>query len=173
MDNTKFLQELYAELADIERQQQDKTLSHSDQQLLDQAWEDVTNRIDELEAVDDENDAMNDWHDAARYLEEEDDVRPPTPIPPKPMMIAPPPPLLQGMTGIPPSIIIPKPTCRPTMAPPPPKASDDMCDCESDRMCDHCQDRLNQEEDARVGCRFCSGCYYCQDGYGYDGMDET
>lgn len=42
---------LLSELADIERQQEDRTLPHSDQQLLDQAWEDVTNQIDELEAI--------------------------------------------------------------------------------------------------------------------------
>jgi phage gp36-like protein len=47
MEKTPRLQELLTELADIEKQRQDKTLPHSDQQLLDQAWNDIQNQIDD------------------------------------------------------------------------------------------------------------------------------
>jgi hypothetical protein len=47
MENTLRLQELLTELADIDKQRQDETLPHSDQQLLDQAWNDIQNRIEE------------------------------------------------------------------------------------------------------------------------------
>ena len=43
--------ELLEELAEIERQQEDTTLSHSDQQLLDQAWEELDSEIDRLEEM--------------------------------------------------------------------------------------------------------------------------
>ena len=36
---------LLTEVAELEKQQQDKTLPHSDQQLLDQAWEDLQDQI--------------------------------------------------------------------------------------------------------------------------------
>jgi hypothetical protein len=42
-------QDLLQELADIEREQHDTTLSHSDQQVLDQAWEDCMQRMEETE----------------------------------------------------------------------------------------------------------------------------
>lgn len=43
--------ELMEELADVEQQQEDKTLPHSDQQLLDQAWEDLTDQIAYLQEI--------------------------------------------------------------------------------------------------------------------------
>ena len=94
ISNMRELRDLYAELADIERQQEDKTLPHSDQQLLDQAWEEVTNHIDELEEMiaSEHREDEDQWRDAAAYLEEEDDSRPPTPRPAEPVRIAPPPP---------------------------------------------------------------------------------
>lgn len=65
------LQELFAELADIERQLENKNLSHSDQQLLDQAWEDVNRQIEELDDLlaaqvqDAEDAARAEWDDDA------------------------------------------------------------------------------------------------------------
>ena len=63
--------QLLEQLADIERQQQDPTLSHSDQQLLDQAWEELNDRLDELDDILDT--ATVEWRDATEYLEEDDD----------------------------------------------------------------------------------------------------
>lgn len=62
---------LLQQLADIERQQQDTTLSHSDQQLLDQAWDDINDRLEQLDDILDAETV--EWQDAAEYLEEEDD----------------------------------------------------------------------------------------------------
>lgn len=61
------LAELRMDLLEIERQQNDVTLSHSDQQLLDQAWEDLTTQIEELEQ------SLLTWHDATQYLEDEEE----------------------------------------------------------------------------------------------------
>ena len=67
------LEELHALLADIEAQMNDTTLPHSDQQLLDQAWEAYTNEIEEIEAITDAETA--EWRDAESYFDsEEDDV---------------------------------------------------------------------------------------------------
>lgn len=91
ISNQRLLRTLHSELADIERQQEDRTLSHSDQHLLDQAWEDVSNHIDELEdIIASEYKEDEDWRDARVALEEES--RPPTPRPASPVRIAPPPP---------------------------------------------------------------------------------
>jgi hypothetical protein len=51
MDMHNQLDELLEELADVEKQQEDKTLSHSDQQLLDQAWEDLNDQIAYLQEI--------------------------------------------------------------------------------------------------------------------------
>ena len=40
------MEHLIEQLADIERQMDDATLSHSDQQLLDQAWDDIMEQIE-------------------------------------------------------------------------------------------------------------------------------
>ena len=45
------IHELLEELVDIERQLQDKTLSHSDQELLEQAWETYDDEIATLEEI--------------------------------------------------------------------------------------------------------------------------
>lgn len=197
-DQQNLLEKLLSELADIERQQQDDTLSHSDQQMLDQAWEDVTNKIDELEEilrVAEEEEAVN-WQDAAAYLES--DSRPRTPVAveaewfdpelPRVMTIAPPPPpVLRSITfyGVPPlsetrrppPIEIPQYT-GPTGCPPPPRpAGVSICNCDSDGQCGYCEEeeleRWNNMVDDREGCARCSGCAYCQDGGGYDGADEV
>lgn len=170
---TTLYRALLAELADIERQQQDDTLPHSDQHILDQAWEDVTNRIDELEemlecALPEEED----WRDARVVLD-----RPPTPRPSSPLRIAPPPPPAR-----PPVISIPK-GMSVTFAPPPPRpAGNTICNCDSDGECVYCEEeRLKEEElerwnnmvDDREGCASCSGCAYCRDEDRYDGADEV
>jgi hypothetical protein len=205
-DQHNLLEKLHSELADIERQQQDLTLPHSDQQLLDQAWEDVTNKIDELEEilrVAEEYEEVE-WRDAAEYLESEsEDSRPPTPRPTEPLRFAPPPPSITLESGInsrgeivarvpggpwrpvgvpmlsetrrPPPIEIPSYT-GPTGCPPPPRPGGvSICNCDGDGMCAYCEEeqlqQWNSAEDDRVGCRYCSGCMYCQDSR-YDGADE-
>jgi acyl-CoA thioesterase len=62
---------LLQQLADIERQQQDPTLSHSDQQLLDQAWDDINEQLDHLDDILDAS--TIEWQDATEYIEEEED----------------------------------------------------------------------------------------------------
>jgi hypothetical protein len=188
-DQQNLLEKLLSELADIERQQQDDTLSHSDQHLLDQAWEDVTNQIDELEEIlrvaEEYEEA--EWQDAAHYLESEsEDSHPTTPVAAEPLRFAPsPPPVLRSLafhgvpplsaTRRPPPIEIPQYT-GPTGCPPPPRPGGvSICNCDADGMCAYCEEeqlqRWNNMEDDRVGCRYCSGCMYCQDDR-YDGSDE-
>ena len=201
-DQQNLLEKLLSDLADIERQQEDPYLPHSDQQLLDQAWEDVSNKIDELEEILRVAEEIDDvhWQDAAEYLEsEDDDSRPPTPIPAAPLRFAPPPPPISFAPGDrmypppvprtmtnhgvphlsetrrPPPIEIPH-YAGPTGCPPPPRpAGVSICNCDSDGMCAYCEEeqlqRWNNMEDDRVGCRYCSGCMYCQDSR-YDGADE-
>jgi hypothetical protein len=187
-------QTLLAQLADIERQLQDTTLSHSDQQLLDQAWEDVNNRLDELEILFETQEESGDWRDAAAYLDSEsEDSRPATPVPAEPVRFAPPPPprsvtmqsglnrrgeIVSRLPGepwrvVPPPIGIPVST-GPTGCPPPPRpAGVPVCNCDSDGQCAYCEEeRWNTLVDDRDGCARCSGCHYCQ-GYGYDGADEV
>ena len=111
-DQRNLLEKLHAELADIELQQQDRTLPHSDQQLLDQAWEDVSNKIDELEEILQiaEEYEEDQWRDAAEYLESEsEDSRPPTPRPREPLRFAPPPPPISFAPGDP---MYPPPVAR-------------------------------------------------------------
>lgn len=162
---------LLSELADIERQQEDRTLPHSDQQLLDQAWEDVTNQIDELEAIVEEPEE-EDWRDARAVL---DDSRPGTPVPAEPVRFAPAPP---PTTRRPVPISIPMWSGSPSLAPPPPRpAGVRICNCDSDGQCIYCEEeeleRWNNMVDDREGCEHCSGCMYCQEGGGYDGADEV
>jgi hypothetical protein len=188
-------QTLLAELADIERQQQNLDLSHSDQQLLDQAWEDVTNRLDELETIYEEN---VDWRDAAVYLDsEEEDSRPPTPVPIRPSITMEsginrrgeivarlpgeawvPVPTLSSTWSPPPPIEIPMIGSLQTTAPPPPRpAGVRICNCDSDGQCAYCEEeeleRWNNMVDDRPGCERCAGCVYCREGGGYDGADEV
>ena len=173
--NTTLYRSLLAELAEIERQQQDPTLSHSDQHLLDQAWEDVTNQLDELETIVEEP-IEEDWRDARAVLEEEDS-RPATPVPREPVRIAPPPPPLSA-TRRPDPIAIPMWAGSPSMAPPPPRpAGVTICNCDSDGQCAYCEEeeleRWNNMVDDRPGCEHCAGCVYCREGGGYDGADEV
>jgi hypothetical protein len=104
------LETLYDALADIERQQQDQTLSHSDQQLLDQAWEEISNQIDELDGVEAEchtckktmtEDDMESWacdDDAVDWRRPQcDGCRA---VPAEPVRFAPPPPSVTLETGI-------------------------------------------------------------------------
>lgn len=155
-------QDLQAQLDEIERQQEDKTLPHSDQQMLDQAWDDIMRQIEEL--------------------------RPGTPIPEEPVRIAPPPPKSVTLqTGISRSgkLMTKLPDGRWVEAPPlpsaaPPADTARICNCDSDGECGYCeeerlaeeeQERINAWVDDREGCERCHGCHYCQDPR-YDGSDE-
>ena len=175
-------QTLIAELAAIERQQQDLTLSPLDQQLLDQAWEDVTDQLNEI-------DTITEWRDAREYLEEEGnwlDSAPDTPPPPSPIRFAPspppitfgpgdpfyPPPVARSVSfhGIPPLSATRQeppanpPPVEPFEEPPPPPAPYYPSDEEVAEW--------NNIVDDREGCMYCPGCHYCT-GYGYDGNDEV
>lgn len=164
-------QTLIAELAAIERQQQDLTLSPLDQQLLDQAWEDVTDQLDEIDTI-----TEVDWRDAREVIDELDDWEysaPETPPPPSPIRFAPsPPPITFGpgdpfypppvertvsFAGIPPSD-------GAFLEPPAPPAPFYPSDEEVAEW--------NNIVDDREGCMYCPGCHYCT-GYGYDGNDEV
>jgi len=197
--NSPRLAALYEELADIERQLQDTTLSHSDQQRLDHVWEEVSQRIDDLEDM--MSATTEEWRDAAEFLEEaEEDSHP---MIQEPVRFAPSPPsrsvTLQSamgrdgrvMTRVPggrwtpaslPSFAPPPPIeipvgVGPTGCPPPPRPGGvPICNCDSDGRCLYCEEeeleRWNRMDDDRDGCAQCSGCAYCQ-GYGYDGSDEV
>lgn len=157
---------LLAELAAIERQQQDLTLSPLDQRLLDQAWEDINDQLNELDTLED-----LEWRDAREVIEE-DERRTPTPPAPSPIRFAPsPPPLffppgahLPPPPGVPPLSAtrqqVPIPDDWRAIDPPLTPGFDD------DEI-----SRWNAIEDDREGCARCPGCHYCT-GYGYDGADE-
>ena len=49
MERINSYQDLLEELASIERQLEDKTLPHSDQELLTQAWDYINDQIDNFE----------------------------------------------------------------------------------------------------------------------------
>ncbi len=51
MDIRQEMDELLKQLADIEEKMEETTLSHSDQQLLDQAWEDLYDQIAMLQVA--------------------------------------------------------------------------------------------------------------------------
>lgn len=152
-------QDLLEQLADIERQQQDKTMSHSDQQLLDQAWEDITNQIDDLEEIFDMQNKADeaDWRDALTFFEEEDEtdwtpqpsVSAPARLKVKTVTFAPPPPRGAGADE------------------PRPKSPEVLMPSEEELA------ELNAWEDNRAGCDHCAGCTYCFEGAGYDGTDEV
>jgi hypothetical protein len=143
-----YYESLQAELNEIELQQQDTTLPHSDQQMLDQAWEEIQEKIEELEEM----------------LE--------------PVRIAPPPPKMGDSRGIlmltpdgrwvqaPPLPIRPVRVCN--------CDSDGECVyCEEERLAEEEQERVNAWVDDREDCSRCAGCYYCMDGPSYDGADEV
>lgn len=165
-DQLDRIEDLRWMLSNIESQQEDKTLSHSDQKLLDQAWEDVTNELDELEGVVEAGEEIEaEWRDATEYLEEEDDdaeefVRSTT-VPAgldrrgKLVTFAPAPPRVQTT-----NLTIVQDYVAP---PPPPKGGE----CADDNYGDL------YEEDEREGCEHCAGCTYCFEGAGYDGADEV
>ena len=50
-DQRDLYEELTKQLVDIEKQMEDKTLPHSDQQLMDQAWDEITRQIEELDQL--------------------------------------------------------------------------------------------------------------------------
>jgi hypothetical protein len=52
-----------------------------------------------------------------------------------------------------------------------------ICNCDSDGKCSDCLEeeeleRWNNMVDDREDCSRCSGCYYCQEGGGYDHAGE-
>lgn len=156
---------LLAELAAIERQQQDLTLSPLDQQLLDQAWEDINDQLNELDTLED-----LEWRDARVVIEEDEARYTPTPPPSSPIRFAPSPPPVVFPAGahLPPPLSATRqevpipPDWRPIEAPPPPLWEPD----------DEEIAQWNAIVDDREGCFRCPGCHYCT-GYGYDGNDEV
>jgi hypothetical protein len=184
-DKMTTLETLYAELADIERQQQDKTLPHSDQQLLDQAWEATTNQIDELERYIEDCEEEG-WRDAREVIDEDSPRFPSYPLVPPSVT------LQSGVNregklmvqmpdgtwvpGPPLTITIPPRHTSPSYVPPPPRPGPyPVCNCDGDGRCDYCLelDAWNALQDDREGCKHCSGCTYCTKSGGYDGTDEV
>ena len=169
------LDALRAELADIERQQADPYLPHSDQQLLDQALEDVMNRIDALETSVEAYNAYIEQRDAQLrdvydYLgEEEESDTVPTPPPSSPARIvdggaklvtfAPPPPPLSATRSavaipagwrpfpLPPPIVIPLHDGTPSGPPAPRHGADGarICNCDGDGQCAYCEEEAELE----------------------------
>ena len=165
--NTDLRNSLLRELDAIERELNDPTLTDSERQRLDQVWEDINDRLDDLNGLFIAIPAVDDlaWHG--------------TPPPPSPVRIAPSPPPLSathlhglrpGEWSRPPPLEIPNFDDRDTEAPPPPRGweSDD----EEDAYDSAEIEEWNQIVDDRPGCEHCPGCHYCLDGYGYDGADE-
>ena len=181
--NSPLHNSLLAELADIERRQRDLALSPLDQQALDQAWEDVTSELNDLDTIYDWE-----WRDAREVIEEDGnwndsqlDSPPPlspirfAPSPPPPISFAPgdplfPPPVARTMSfaGVPPLSATREdgypPNLRPFEEPPDPPAPFYPDDEEE-------LAQWNNIVDDREGCMYCPGCHYCT-GYGYDGADE-
>ena len=160
MDTQHYLTMLLEELAEIEQQLEDKTLSHSDQHLLNQAWDAIDAQIHAIETGEDDPFAEDTpWRDAAEYLEseEEDDARA------EPLRVAPAPPSVTLQAGITRSgelvaraaggewrLVV---DIAPLREAPPLPEEDDPVD-----------DR---------GCAHCAGCAYCEDSQRYDGADEV
>lgn len=116
-DHQDLLNNLREQLAEIEENMKDNTLSHSDQELMDQAWEDISNQIEELE------DFLNmaeeyEWRDAEEFFAEEDEEEEEEPG--KPSVT------VQAGVNLKTGKIV-------TFAPPPPKAEQEDC-----RRCSGC-----------------------------------
>lgn len=182
---TSLYRTLLKELADIESRQSDQTLSSSDRECLDQAWKAAMTRLDELES-----------RPATPVPSSPVLFAPPPPpgAPRKPVSTirrvgitrdgklmaeqpdgswVPAPPLATPV-AVPPhwslKIQIPQGMGPSTAAPPPPRAR--ICNCDGDGECSYCEEeRWNQMEDEREGCKHCQGCSYCKED-AYDG-DEA
>ena len=165
-------QDLQDQLADIERQQQDDTLPHSDQALLDQAWEDITQQIEELEELFEMQDEA-DWRDAQEFFDEEDEYGydQDDDYKPGPQSVT----VRCGLAVRNGKVKVV------TFAPPPPKpmsnagaGADEPRPKSPERLVISPEElaRLNAMTDNR-SCARCSGCQYCTKGAGYDGADEV
>lgn len=71
MDIQTRIRELRDRMVEVTRQQQDPKTPHSDQELLDQEWNDIVEELEELEDI-----RAQEWYDAEQYLEEEEDDAP-------------------------------------------------------------------------------------------------
>lgn len=174
-DQITLLEGWRMELETVERLMQDTTLPHSDQQMLDQAWEYYAERVERMEDLLDLADDMEsvEWRDAAEYLDEEEDDSPP------------PPPSVTCTTLFradgtlvvrPPPISIPEPS-GPSEVPPAPRAlrGVDERRPESPALLmpsEEEMEEMSRAYDADQGCRYCSGCYYCEESSAYDPMGE-
>ena len=174
-DQMTLLEGWRMELETVERLMQDTTLPHSDQQMLDQAWEYYAERVERMEDLLDLADDMEsvEWRDAAEYLDEEEDDSPP------------PPPSVTCTTLFradgtlvvrPPPISIPEPS-GPSEVPPAPRAvrGVDERRPESPALLmpsEEEMEEMSRAYDADQGCRYCSGCYYCEESSAYDPMGE-
>ena len=170
-DQRNRLEELHALLADVEAQMDDPTLPHSDQQLLDQAWEAYTNEIDDLEAVLEvaEEIETEEWRDATEFLDSEEEDSPP---PPPSVTVRAGFTVKDGRVKIvtfappPPKIVIP-PVDTAVDAPAAPRAAGEfLLPSEEDLAV------LNAMVDDR-SCARCAGCAYCTASAAYDGADEV
>jgi hypothetical protein len=175
--NTELRNSLLRELDSLERELNDPTLTDSERQRLDQVWEDVNDRMDDLDGLFIAIPPIDDlaWQDAREGLD--------TPPPPSPIRMAPPPPprfpsvprslsshgvptlSSTNLLGLHPSEPVAVHSPEPDDAPHTPRAWEPS---------EEEIDSWNNLEDDREGCAHCPGCAYCRgdDGYGYDGADE-
>ena len=191
--NTELRQSLLAELADIERQLQDPTLSNMDRDRLDQVWEDTHDRLDDLDGLFIAIPPIDDrvWRGASDFLSEYEG-RTPTPPPSSPIRLAPsPPPVVLGRDALlPPFPPVPRTLSFHGISvapPPPPLSSTNLLGLHPSLIEDQGVsapspprpwepseediERANAWEDDRPDCSRCPGCHYCT-GYGYDEADE-
>ena len=170
-DQITLLEGWRMELETVERLLQDTTLPHSDQQMLDQAWEYYTERVEMMEDLLDLADDMEsvEWHDAAEFLDEEEEDDSP-----------PPPPSVTCSTAFradgtlvvrPPPITIPGPS-EPSEVPPAPRAVRVVDEPRFLMPSEEEMEEMSRAYDADQGCRYCSGCYYCEESSAYDPMGE-
>lgn len=187
--NTELRQSLLAELASLERQLQDPTLSNMDRDRLDQVWEDTHDRLDDLDGLFIAIPPIDDrvWRGASDFFADQ----PPTPPPSSPVRLAlPPPPRFPSVPrtlsshGVPPLSSthrlglhpfewagvhspgpdeIPRIDHRMPSEPQTPRAWEPS---EEDI------ERANNAVDDREGCARCAGCHYCRDD-SYDGEGEV
>jgi len=163
MNHQDRLDALYDLLADVEAKMQNPTLPHSDQQLLDQAWEAYTNEIDELEDILEMAHEIDetDWRDAEVYLasqEADDDYQESN--------------AAGGSVTVRSGFAVRNGEVKiVTYAPPPPvdrrPASPALLLPSEEEL-----EMLNAMTDTREDCARCAGCIYCNESAAYDGADE-
>lgn len=168
-DQIALLEGWRMELENVERMQEDTTLSHSDQHILEQAWEYYTEKIDEMEQLLEVAEEFEEaeWRDATEYLEEESEPETPPALRTDGTLEAhrPAPITIPGPSG--PSEVPPAPRAVRFADEPRPESPALLMPSEEE------MEEMSRAYDADQGCRYCSGCYYCEESAAYDPMGEV